>query len=224
MSKPILILDDVHASYVKKDILRGVSFEVYSGEIMALLGGNGSGKSTTLKVIAGLLMPTRGRIIFCGKDITRATPRERQQLGMGFLLQGGRVFPNLTVEENLRVSHDHAHQNRGSTNKNGAGRPGEIFPELAAMHATRAGLLSGGQRQMLAIEMVMVQRPILGMLDEVSGALTEALAASLLAKFSKLAEMTACSILLVEQNAAAITKDLGRSLTFSDGIAASSAV
>lgn len=215
MSEPLLILDNIHAAYVKKEILRGISFEVHLGEVVALLGGNGSGKSTTLKVIAGLLAPTKGRIIFRGKDITYTKPRERQHLGIGFLLQGGHIFPNLTVEDNIRVSLSHARN--GTNSYAGSSSLGAVFPELTEKRTTRAGLLSGGQRQMLAIEMVVLQQPLLGLFDEPSAALAGKLASSFLVSFSKQIKETGRSLLLIEQNATATAESVARTLLLRDG-------
>jgi branched-chain amino acid transport system ATP-binding protein len=215
-SEPLLVLDNIHASYIKKEILRGVSFELHQGEVVALLGGNGSGKSTTLKVIAGLLAPTRGRIIFRGTDITHTKLRVRQQLGIGMLLQGGRVFPNLTVEDNLRLSRSHSP--RDSIEEERQQLTGEIFPELAERRTTRAGLLSGGQRQMLAIEMVMAQRPLIGLLDEPSAALADRLAVTFLIRLANNIKETRGACLLVEQNEKAIAESGGRTLLFRDGV------
>jgi branched-chain amino acid transport system ATP-binding protein len=214
MPDPLLILEDIQASYVKKEILRGVSFEVMPGEMLALLGGNGSGKSTTLKVIAGVLPPSKGRVIFRGKDITHATPHQRQKLGIGYLLQGGRVFPNLTVAENLRISHSHArdgaHDNRPSP------AIGSLFPELAERQTTRAGLLSGGQRQMLAIEMVLAQRPILTLLDEPCAALSPELGSQLLHRIKEQAGESE-AFLVVEQNTESARLASKRVLQLTDG-------
>jgi len=191
-----------------------VSFEVHPGDTLALLGGNGSGKSTTLKVIAGLLPPSKGRVIFHGRDITHATPHLRQQLGISYLLQGGRVFPNLTVAENLRIAQSHARN--GAHDHHLPPELGAIFPDLAGRHATRAGLLSGGQRQMLAIEMVLAQRPLLALLDEPSAALTEALGVSLISSFARDCQESPRSIILVEQNVSS-TATLPKKLLLSQG-------
>lgn len=193
---PLLRVEGVHAAYVKKEILRGVSLTVKRGEILALLGGNGSGKSTLLKTIAGLLQPTKGRIELKGRDITLLSVHGRQKGGIGYLLQGGRVFPNLSVEENFEVAMKH-HRN----GHNGAGaKLGSIFPPLRERTNVRAGLLSGGQRQMLAIEMVLAQEPELALLDEPTGALSHDLAITILKTVSAYVQKTGCGVLLVEQN------------------------
>ena len=203
----------VHASYVKKEILRGVSLTVDRGEIVALLGGNGSGKSTLLKTIAGLLQPTKGRIEFNGRDITQLGVHGRQKGGIGYLLQGGRVFPNLSVEENFEIAMKH---HRNGHNVAGA-KLGSIFPPLREKTNVRAGLLSGGQRQMLAIEMVLAQEPELALLDEPTGALSHDLAILILKTVSEFVRQSGCGALLVEQNVEEASKVSNRCLRLQEG-------
>ena len=210
---PLLRVVGVHAAYVKKEILRGVSLTVNRGEIVALLGGNGSGKSTLLKTIAGLLQPTKGQIEFNGRDITQLSVHGRQKGGIGYLLQGGRVFPNLSVEENFEIAMKH-HRN----GHNGArAKLGSIFPPLREKTNVRAGLLSGGQRQMLAIEMVLAQEPELALLDEPTGALSHDLAITILRTVSQFVKQSSCGILLVEQNVEEATKVSHRCLRLQEG-------
>jgi len=142
------------------------------GEIVALWGGNGSGKSTALKTIMGLLQPTQGQVLFDDGDITAEPVHYRQQRGIGYLMQGGRIFPNLTVAENLAIAASRS-DHRQTQTRTGLGG---IFPVLAERADVRAGLLSGGQKQMLAIEMTMSQRPRLLLLDEPTGGIAPVLA------------------------------------------------
>lgn len=210
----LLALEGIHAAYIKKEILRGVSLSVNRGEIVALFGGNGSGKSTTLKTIAGLLHPTKGRVLLDGVDISEESSHVRQSMGMGYLMQGGRVFPNLTVAENFSISA--AHASRG-------GNPmqptlGTCFPMLAERASDRAGLLSGGQRQMLAIELVLAQRPKLALLDEPTGALSSNLARTILNMIVEYSQSTGCGVLLVEQNVEEAERVAHRKVTLSSGM------
>lgn len=198
MTAPILKVENVHAAYSKKEILRGLSFEVYPGEVVMLLGENGAGKSTALKVIAGLLRPTQGRIEFNGRDITRCDVQERQRLGIGCLLQGGRVFPNLTVQDNFKLALSY-----GRRNSKPAPQLGEIFSVLRDRRNDRAGLLSGGQRQMLALEMMAVQQPRIALLDEPSAALSEEHAPALSSMFAE-ATNDDRALVIVEQQPDAI--------------------
>lgn len=198
MSRPLLELCNIHAAYLQKEVLRGVSLTVRAGEVVALLGENGSGKSTVLKIVAGILRPVRGEVRYRDRDLNGLGIVERQRLGIGYLMQGGRVFPNLTVQENFDLA---AAQTRD------AGREpvsfGSWFPILRDRHNNRAGLLSGGQRQMLAIEIVLAQRPQLLLLDEPTGALTEELSLQILSQVRHYVETHAAAAILVEHILAA---------------------
>ena len=211
---PLLALEGIHAAYVKKDVLRGVSLSVNRGEIVALLGGNGSGKSTTLKTIAGLLHPTKGHVLLDGVDVSDEATHVRQMMGMGYLMQGGRVFPNLTVAENFSISVGHASRGDRSTQST----LGNLFPGLAERASDRAGLLSGGQRQMLAIELVLAQRPKLALLDEPTGALSHDLARSILNTIVDYSRRTGCGVLLVEQNVEEAGRVAHRKVMLSSGV------
>ena len=195
MTAPILELHDIHASYLQKEILRGVSLTVHAGEIVALLGENGSGKSTTLKVIAGLLAPSQGNVRYDGIELNGLDVVERQRLGIGYLMQGGRVFPNLTVQENFDLA---AAEARDDGRK--PAQLGHWFPLLGDRCHDRAGLLSGGQRQMLAIEMVFSQNPMLLLLDEPTAALVDELAVSILKAIHQYTVEGVAAALVVEQN------------------------
>ena len=211
---PLLVVEDVHAAYFKKEILRGVSFSVERGEIVAVLGGNGSGKSTLLKTIVGLLRQSRGKIILEGMDISSVAVRSRQQMGIVHLLQGGQIFPNLTVGENFGIAVTHSPECRG-------GRPalGDVFSELKTLKVDRAGLLSGGQRQMLAIEMVLAQRPRLALFDEPTGSLSTSNVGGMLEAIASFSRDFGCSMLLVEQNVAEAQRVAKRCLRLEDGVA-----
>lgn len=212
-SEPLLVIENIHASYVRKEILRGVSLSVKRGEIVALFGGNGSGKSTLLKTVAGLLRPTKGRIEFNGQDITHLSVHGRQKRGISYLLQGGRVFPNLTVLENFEIAMKH-HRNG---HKGSGAVLGSIFPALCEKTGVRAGLLSGGQRLMLAIEMVLAQEPELALLDEPTGALSADFAHSILDRVSTYVQSKNFGVLLVEQNVLEAQKVARRHLFLANG-------
>jgi ABC-type branched-subunit amino acid transport system ATPase component len=192
----LLQVEGVYAAYVKKEILCNISLAVHRGEIVTLRGENGSGKSTLLKTIAGLLHPTKGRIKFKSQDITNLTVPERQREGIGYLLQGGRVFPNLLVAENFEIAMNHHRNGHHLVNA----QLGMIFPHLLEKRNVRAGLLSGGQRQMLAIEMVLAQEPEIALLDEPTGALSNDLATLILKTIRDYVQRIHCGVLLVEQN------------------------
>jgi branched-chain amino acid transport system ATP-binding protein len=210
----VLTVKDVHTAYIKKEILRGISFSLNKGEIVALLGGNGSGKSTILRTIAGLLKPKKGSILFNGDNVVDKSIHKRQELGIGLLLQGGRIFPNLTVSENLGVALQYRRVNGRHSTKC---KIGDIFSELCERASARAGLLSGGERQMLAIEIVLAQRPTLALLDEPTGALSTGLVCRILDRIVEYAADSGCAVLLVEQNVEEAKRISHRCLYLTDG-------
>jgi branched-chain amino acid transport system ATP-binding protein len=184
----IIELKNIYASYGKKEVLSDVSIEVKKGEIVSLIGPNGAGKSTTLKVISGFLKPKSGKIIFKDKDITNLSPWQRSKLGIAYLFQGGSIFENLTIIENLKLSNEKIET------------AFEIFPELEKYKKTRAGLLSGGLKQMLSISLILLKDPDLLLLDEPSAGLSPALVEKLISKIKDINQKFNKTILLVEQN------------------------
>ena len=184
----IIELKNIYASYGKKEVLSDVSIAVKKGEIVSLIGPNGAGKSTTLKVISGFLKPKSGKIIFKDKDITNLSPWQRSKLGIAYLFQGGSIFENLTVIENLKLSNENIET------------AFEIFPELKKYKKTRAGLLSGGLKQMLSISLILLKDPDLLLLDEPSAGLSPALVEKLISKIKDINQKFNKTILLVEQN------------------------
>ena len=212
MSRVIVELRGIHAAYLRKEILRGVSLTVSAGEVVAILGDNGTGKSTTLRVVAGLLHPSSGCVCYQGRDLARLDTAQRQRLGVAYLMQGGRVFPNLTVEENHALAARSAvHSGRG------AAPLGEYFPLLYGRRSDRAGLLSGGQRQMLAVEMVLTQKPSLLLLDEPTAAMTSELASNVLSTLSRYVKERSAAALLVEQNVGAAMSVAHRHVILANG-------
>jgi branched-chain amino acid transport system ATP-binding protein len=199
MNTTLLELCDIHASYTRKDILRGVTLTVRAGETVTLLGENGAGKSTVLRVVAGLLQPSKGVVRYRGRDLNGMTVVDRQRLGIGYLIQGGRIFPNLTVQENfdLAVSSTCNPQYKSS-------KLGDWFPALLARRDERAGLLSGGQRQMLAIELVLAQQPAFLLLDEPTGALSGDVAMQMMGTVKEYIRQRDAASLLVEHDLTAI--------------------
>lgn len=193
MSVPFLELGEIHAAYLQREVLHGVSLTVNVGEIVALLGENGSGKSTVLKVIAGLLRPLHGTVRYRGQDVNGLGVAERLRLGIGYLMQGGHVFPSLTVQENFDLAAAEVrHVAREAINL------GDWFTCLRERRHDRAGLLSGGQRQMLAIELILVQQPELLLLDEPVAALSEDTALLILNQVKHYVESREAAAILVE--------------------------
>lgn len=193
----ILKVDDIFAGYGKKEVLRGISLEVREGEIVALIGPNGAGKSTLLKVISGMLSPVRGHIYLNGKEITAIPTHRRVREGILHFLQGGQVFPSLTVKENLEMG---ALGLSAGKQKEAIDRVTEIFPELGKDVKKRAGLLSGGQRQMLALATILIKEPRILLLDEPSAGLAPNLVLEFMKKVDEISKAFRMTILLVEQN------------------------
>ncbi|WP_420392970.1 ABC transporter ATP-binding protein [Acuticoccus sp.] len=196
----MLALDDVHAGYGRVQVLNGLSLTVPEGAIIALLGGNGTGKSTALKVAAGLLEPTSGEVRFDGVRIDDV-PADRR-IGMGLVLvpQGKEVFAGMSVQENLLVGAYHRRRAKAEVRADLEARYAE-FPKLAAMRSRSAGALSGGERQMLSIARALMGRPRLLMLDEPSAALAPRVVQEIAEIVLDLNER-GLTILLVEQNVA----------------------
>lgn len=212
--EPLLSLHDIYAGYGKKEILHGVSLSIKPGELVAIIGTNGAGKSTLLKVVAGLLLPRHGIIIWQGQDITALPAHRRPEQGIAYLMQSQNIFPSLTVWENLQMGLN-------------AVRHGErllaleealsLFPDLRSMLHRRAGLLSGGQRQMLALAMTLCMRPRLLLLDEPSAGLAPKLARDILHKVQELNQRLGITILLVEQRVREAIDISSRVFTLSSG-------
>ncbi len=190
-------------------VLRGVSFEVPQGGIVALLGSNGAGKSTTLKAISGILGPERGAVTtgaieFQGSQgsirIDQREPEEIVRLGIAQVMEGRRVFEHLTAEENL-LAGAHTRRDVGEIRRD-LGLVYEYFPRLADRRRATAGYLSGGEQQMLAIGRGLMSRPKMMLLDEPSLGLAPLLVEEIFAIIRRLNEKEGVTVLLVEQNAA----------------------
>jgi branched-chain amino acid transport system ATP-binding protein len=201
----VLQATDLHAYYGKSHILRGVTLRVERGEVVALLGRNGVGKSTTLKALVGLVPVREGRVRLADgvewRDVTAMPAHNRAALGIGYVPEDRRIFPYLTVAENIRVGLDRAA--RGSAARAAAlDRVWEIFPALRDKRDAPGRFLSGGQQQMLAIARALVTNPRVILLDEPSQGLGPLLVESLMDVVSRMGA-EGISIILVEQNAAA---------------------
>jgi branched-chain amino acid transport system ATP-binding protein len=195
---PLLSLQDVHAAYGRIEALQGISLEVRRGEIVAMLGGNGAGKSTTLKTISGLLHPRSGRIELEGQDVTTVPAHRLVRLGIGQAPEGRRIFGRLTVTENLQMGaytrHDKAEIAADFERVYG------LFPRLLERRGQAAGTLSGGEQQMLAIGRALMARPKLLLLDEPSMGLAPNLVEQIFEIIQDI-NSQGTTILLVEQNA-----------------------
>ena len=161
----LLQVSSVEADIGSSLILRGVDLAVNAGEVVALMGRNGVGKTTTLKTITGLLSIRAGAITFDGQRIDRLAPDVRAHAGIGYVPQGRDIFPHLTIEENLRVGLV-VHQRGRASDREGLDRVFELFPVLKEMLTRKGGVLSGGQQQQLAIARALLTKPKLLILDE----------------------------------------------------------
>lgn len=197
MTTNLLEVKNVHAGYIKDlNILQGINFRIASGELVAVIGPNGAGKSTLAKTIFGLLTPQKGEIIFKGKNITGLKSDKIVRLGMCYVPQITNVFASLSVEENLEMG---AFILNGSL-KSLKNKIYTMFPRLGSRRSQKAGTLSGGERQMLAMGKALMLEPDLLLLDEPSAALSPILVTSVLEQ-AKAINQTGTAIVLVEQNA-----------------------
>lgn len=194
----MLRLNNLHVKYGQVPALRGLDVDVEAGEIVALIGANGAGKSTTLKAISGLVSPAAGTIELNGQPLGGLSPERRVELGIVHVPEGRRIFPRLTVEENLQVG---AYPSRARAGERQAReRVYSLFPRLAERRRQAGGLLSGGEQQMLAFGRAMMAQPLLLLLDEPSLGLAPILVEEVASAIVRFHEDGA-TILLVEQNA-----------------------
>jgi branched-chain amino acid transport system ATP-binding protein len=194
----MLIVDDIHVFYGNIAAVKGISLTVYPGEIVTLIGGNGAGKSTTMRTISGLLKPKRGEVHFEGKKVSGLKGHEVAQRGIAQSPEGRRIFPRMTVTENLDL---------GAFLRNDKAeiladmdRVFDLFPRLKERLAQKSGTLSGGEQQMLAMGRALMARPRLLLLDEPSMGLAPVLVEQVFETIRKVNEQ-GTTVLLVEQNA-----------------------
>lgn len=198
---PLLEIDDLHVGYGELEVVRGASFTIERGEIVTVLGSNGAGKTTTLSSIAGLITPTRGRIRLDGKDIAGTPAHEIARLGLALVPEGRRLFPEHTVRENLELgAYLHLRQGQRAEFARSLADVIELFPRVGERLNQPAGLLSGGEQQMVAIGRALVGRPQVLLLDEPSLGLAPIVVRSIFDAFSEL-RTRGLTILIVEQMA-----------------------
>jgi branched-chain amino acid transport system ATP-binding protein len=195
---PLLSVQNVKANYGPVEALRGVSLDVYPGEIVALIGANGAGKSTLLMTICGDPRASDGRIVYDGKDITRTPLHEMVRLGIAQSPEGRRIFPRMSVTENLQMG---AFAADPANFEADIERVFRLFPRLAERRDQRAGTMSGGEQQMLAIGRALMSRPRLLLLDEPSLGLAPLLVAQIFSTIKEINRGEGVTVLLVEQNA-----------------------
>ncbi|HLL68465.1 MAG TPA: urea ABC transporter ATP-binding subunit UrtE [Micromonosporaceae bacterium] len=191
----MLEFDDVHVGYGRSVVLPGISLSVPVDGVAAVMGHNGAGKSTLLRAAIGLLKPRKGRIRLAGEEITTLAPHQRVARGMAYVPQGQQCFPHLTTAENLQLVADG--RSRG---KVAMAEALDLFPALTGLLARRAGLLSGGQRQQLAIARALITEPTLLLLDEPTEGIQPTVVAEIEQAILGLAGRGGMSVLLVEQH------------------------
>lgn len=195
----LLTLDNVDIYYGQVHALQGVSIEVPKGAIVSLLGGNASGKSTTMKTILGLNHPKNGKLIYEGNDITQLSTRHRVQAGIAAVPEARRIFPAMTVEENLLTG---AYtRSKGSNIDDDIAQMYERFPRLKERRAQQAGTMSGGEQQMLAFARALMSHPKIICMDEPTMGLSPKLVEDVLEQIAKLRDELGVSVLMVEQQA-----------------------
>ena len=194
-AEPLLTISAIESGYGKIRVLHGVGLTVAAGEVVALLGPNGAGKSTLLRALSGLLPVTAGEVRFDGRDITNITPREAARAGLVHVIEGHRVFTQMSVADNLLLAgYDLARAERAARVEEALA----FFPEIAEKRHERGGALSGGQQQMLTVAQGLVRRPRLLMLDEPSAGLSPVLVDRVLNVIEQLRRQ-GTAVLLVEQ-------------------------
>ena len=186
----------LRSGYGGKPVLQGIDMDVREGEIVAVIGRNGVGKSTLMKTLIGLLPPTEGSIVFRGEDVSTMAAHRRARLGIGYVPQGRDVFPRMNVEENLKVGA----MIGGKASASDFQRVYATFPILAERRGQQAGTMSGGQQQQLAIGRVMIASPSLILLDEPSEGIQPSIVQDIARTIVDLNRRTDVTIVVVEQN------------------------
>ncbi|RZB18995.1 urea ABC transporter ATP-binding subunit UrtE [Streptomyces sp. F001] len=191
----MLEIEDIRVGYHRSSVLHGVSVDVPKDGVAAVLGHNGAGKSTLLRAAVGLLTPLSGTVRLDGEDITRRRPHERVARGMAYVPQGQQAFPHLTTAENLQLVADGRRRGKAAIDE-----ALDLFPALRALSTRRAGLLSGGQRQQLAIARALVTEPRILLLDEPTEGIQPSVVTEIEETILALAARGGLCVLLVEQH------------------------
>ncbi|MGC8777328.1 MAG: ABC transporter ATP-binding protein [Candidatus Caldatribacteriaceae bacterium] len=200
--EPLLLVEDLWVAYGAVEALRGVTVELQKGDIVAVLGANGAGKTTLLRSISGLLRPRKGRILFRGRDIRSFLPFELLGQGLSHVPEGRRIFPTLTVEENLTLGlYGIRHLIGEKEKEKRRDWIFHLFPVLRERRQQLAGTLSGGEQQMLAIGRGLISRPQVLLMDEPSLGLAPRIVQEIFRAIRTIHEEEGVAILLVEQNA-----------------------
>jgi branched-chain amino acid transport system ATP-binding protein len=211
----MLELDDIHVYYGNIAAVKGVSLYVEQGEIVTLIGSNGAGKSTTLRTISGLLRPRRGSLTFEGRRLEREQAADIVRLGIAQSPEGRRIFPRMSVAENLDLG-AFLRKDKAGVAKDRA-HVLELFPRLAERINQKAGTMSGGEQQMLAVARALMAQPKLLLLDEPSMGLAPVLVDVIFQTIARVREQ-GTTVLLVEQNALAALKIADRAYVLESGL------
>jgi len=207
----MLLIEDIHTYYGESHVLQGVSLQVQAGEVVALLGRNGAGKSTTIKSIIGFQPPRQGRILFSNVDVTHLPSYRTARLGVGLVPQGRSIFPTLTVKENINLAARSTHNGGWDVE-----RLLETFPSLAKRLSHRGWQLSGGEQKILAIARALITNPRLLLLDEPSEGLAPLIVVEIDRVINSLRDQ-GLSVLLIEQNLPFATRVADRTYVMSKG-------
>jgi len=214
---PVLYVEGLRVGYGKLGVITGIGFELAQGELVAILGANGAGKTTLLRALSGLLRPTAGRVLLAGHDVTGMPAERVAARGLAHVPENRLVFPSMTVDENLSLgAFTRRREPRGAVSAD-RDMTLELFPRLASRLRQRAGTLSGGEQQMLAIARGLMARPLALVLDEPSTGLAPVVVREIFEALASLRTRHGLALLLVEQNARAALKIADRVIVMDRG-------